>query len=49
MEQFGWTERELYEEVSIATVQRIGVLNERRAAAAKVKEAAARMKALRRR
>ena len=30
MEQFGWTERQLHEEVSMGMVQRIGVLNELR-------------------
>ncbi len=28
MEQFGWTERELYEDVSLETVIKIGKLNE---------------------
>lgn len=38
MEQFGWTERELYEEVSLETIVNIGKLNELRTKAAKVKQ-----------
>ena len=37
MEQFGWTERELWEDVSLETVISIGKLNELRAKASAVK------------
>lgn len=37
MEQFGWTERELYEEVSLQTIVNIGKLNELRAKASAVR------------
>jgi len=37
MEQFGWTERELFEEVSLGTVANISKLNEMRAKADAVK------------
>lgn len=38
MEQFTCTEKQLYEEFSTGTIQRVGVLNELRAKAAKFKE-----------
>ena len=37
MEQFGWTERELFEEVSLGTIADISKLNEMRAKADAVK------------
>lgn len=38
METYGWTERELYEEVSAATIERALVLEVEREKARKVKE-----------
>ena len=37
MEQFGWTERELFEEVSLGTIANISKLGEMRAKAEAVK------------
>lgn len=42
MERFGWTEKQLHEEVSYRTTQRISILDDLRAKAEKVKSRTAR-------